>query len=100
MSLFSVLSHPPTLTDLDPQLQEPAAGWGADWGCPGRHRGKAKGTLAFPLLPPPPKAVWSCSRAADRQRQGTGSKVAGSCSVLHKLLPPLLPEQPVPIPSI
>lgn len=35
MSLFSVLFHPPTLTDLDPQLQEQVVRWGAEQACPG-----------------------------------------------------------------
>ena len=45
MSLFPVLSHPPTLTDLDPQLQEPVLGGGRvglsgeTWGQGRRHTG-------------------------------------------------------------
>lgn len=51
MSLFSVLSHPPTLTDLDPPWQEQMVRWGAEQGCPGRHGGRAGGTVALPVLP-------------------------------------------------
>lgn len=84
MSLFSVLSHPPTLTDLDPQLQEQVVRWGESGAVQGDTRVGHK-TLAFPLLLPPPKAECGYSRATDRQEARIW-KQGGSSSVLHKPL--------------
>lgn len=70
MSLSSVLSHPPTLTDLDPNCRSKWRGEGEEWGCPGRDEDRARGTLEFPL--------WA-------EGEGMGSEVA--CTLFFRTFP-------------
>lgn len=80
MSLFSVLSHPPTLIDLH-------LAWRSTWGqgcCPGRHSNEKPA----PLSPPSPTA------GLIAQGQLTAANEVEDSGIQAALLS-LLPELPV-----
>lgn len=82
MSLFSVLSHPPTLTDLDPQLQDQVVRWGESGVVQG-DMGAGREAHRISFITATAKSRGGYSRATGRQRAGSQEQ-GGPSSVLYE----------------